>query len=81
MIPRSLIEVPQWCEACGASWSKLVMIEAHGSVDTVLEAECAEGHIVLCPARQVAPTPTVTLRMVPPSSDEAMRHSQGNTPT
>ena len=59
MIPRSLIDLPQWCEVCGAPWGRLIMVE--GRDGTVLEAECAEGHVVICPSKQVtvaqAPAP------------------------
>ena len=66
MTPRTLIDLPQWCELCGAPWGRLILVEDRDVV--VLEAECAEGHIVLCPSKTVTVTPappTPTPRPVP----------------
>lgn len=56
MIPHSIIDMPMWCEACGASWSRLIMVEGRDAI--VVEGECAEGHIVLCPSKAVTVTPS-----------------------
>lgn len=65
MIPHTLVEVPQWCELCGAPWGRLIMVE--GRDGTVVEGECAEGHTIICPAKQVTRSqlPPATRHPVP----------------
>lgn len=65
MIPRSLIDLPCWCEHCGAPWGRLSIVEGPDAV--IVEAECAEGHIVLCPSKTVtvAPAAPAPRRPVP----------------